>query len=118
MSGEELKKRIESVMTLAEYGRKMGMTSQHVAQALGVADIKSGLLERSCIALGVSMSFFYPEVSQSVTTNINNTKAHNINTGNGNITDGASTKSNDDVLMSLIKQNSELISIIKDKLNV
>lgn len=63
MTGEELKDLLQDEGTSqAELARKLGMSQQAFNQALKVADVKSGFLEKIATALGKDMSFFYSAV--------------------------------------------------------
>lgn len=113
MTGQELKQKIDRLgvkqNVLAE---KMGVTPQTVSAILGAKDVRSSSLERIAAALGVDMSFFYPaKTVTETTTNITRTKAHNLHTGNGDITENNGTS--DDVLAMLVKQNQDLINMLK-----
>ena len=60
MTGKELKRRLSALgISLSEVAEKLNMSQQNLSRALAVADIKTGLLERICEALGKNISFFY-----------------------------------------------------------
>ena len=62
MTGERLKAFIsENGYTMASAARLLEMTPQHLNQALNVADVKSGLLEKVCSVFGVSITAIYGE---------------------------------------------------------
>lgn len=63
MTGEELKDLLQGEdISQSELARKLGMSHQAFNQALKVADVKSGFLEKVAAALGKDMSFFYHAV--------------------------------------------------------
>lgn len=69
MSGEELKKKLESAgISQAEIARRLGVIPQSVGQSLAAKDIKTSFLEELCRAFDKDMSFFYggPALSSSV----------------------------------------------------
>lgn len=88
MTGKELKEKIaqQNVSALA-IAKKMGISPQALNSTFNAADVKSGTLERIADALGVKMSFFYPEGNSavasngSVAVNGNNNVAGNVTTG-------------------------------------
>lgn len=96
MTGEKLKEVILGQgITLASAARRLGMTPQHLNQALSAADVKSGLIERVSTSLGLSIASLYGEV----------TGVSNI-TGNGS---GVNSVNNDtDVI-------NRFLSIIEEK---
>ena len=62
MTGDDLKKIItESGYTMASAARLLDMTPQHLNQALSVADVKSGLLEKISAAMGITIAALYGE---------------------------------------------------------
>ena len=64
MSGEQLKKKLLTTgIPIAEIARMAGMTSQHINQALNVADIKTGFIEKLSVILEHPISWFYGETS-------------------------------------------------------
>lgn len=115
MTGETLKTRISSCgVSQAEIARRLGMSQQSFNQALLVADVKTGLLERICEALGVDMSFFYPVGSTNNTTNnIHKQSAHNMHNGSGDIRE---EKGDNETIAELVKQNATLIELLKSKM--
>lgn len=61
MTGKELKDKLSTCgISQAEIARRLGMSTQSMSQALNVADIKTGFLEKIANVLGVPMSSFYP----------------------------------------------------------
>lgn len=115
MTGKELKIKLASVgVTASSIAEKLGISPQAINSTFNASDVKSGTLERIAVALGVDMSFFYPmKQTTETTTNIERTKARNINTGDGSITDTGSV--DDGILKKLLEQNNQLIEIIKNK---
>lgn len=62
MTGVELKRHLEEQgFTPARIYTLLGMSSQAYNQAMKVADIKTGFLERICEVTGLKISCFYPE---------------------------------------------------------
>lgn len=107
MTGENLKKFImSSGISLTEMSKRLEMSPQHLNQALSVADIKSGLIERVAVALGVSIAAVYSE--SQARTNI---------TGNGS---GVNAVNNDpDVInrfLALLEKKDEQIQQLIAKL--
>lgn len=74
MTGEKLKKIIaESGYTMASAARLLDMTPQHLNQAVSVADVKSGLLEKFSAAFGISIAALYGETAGVAITGSGNT---------------------------------------------
>lgn len=62
MNGELLKSRLlEIEPVLANIARKMNMSPQLLNQALGAADIKTGLVEQLSVVYNKPISFFFGE---------------------------------------------------------
>ena len=62
MTGERLKEFIIGRgLSLAACARLLNMSPQHLNQALSAADVKSGLIEKLGVALGLSVSTIYGE---------------------------------------------------------
>lgn len=60
MSGEELKIKLqEGGHQITEIAEKLNLSQPNVSRYLAVADVKSGFLEKLCIALKRDMTFFY-----------------------------------------------------------
>ena len=113
MTGERLKEVLyQAHVSQSELARRLEMSQQALNAALSAADIKTGLLERICEALGVDMGFFYP-IGKS-NNNVNNIKkqsAHNLHNGSGNITENVGPSQ--DALTIALQQNAELIALLK-----
>lgn len=61
MTGQELKEKLLTLnISQSELARRLDMSHQSFNQALKVSDVKSGFLEKICVAAEVEMSFFYP----------------------------------------------------------
>lgn len=61
MTGKELKTKLSACgVSQSEIARRLEMSQQSFNQSMIVNDVKSGLLERIAVAIGVDMSFFYP----------------------------------------------------------
>lgn len=70
MTGKELKDRLSTCgISQAEIARRLGMSTQSMSQALNVADVKTGFLEKIANVLGVPMSRFYPNDTTTTITN-------------------------------------------------
>ena len=68
MTGKELKDKLSTCdISQAEIARRLGMSTQSMSQALNVADIKTGFLEKIANVLGVPMSRFYPNDTTTIT---------------------------------------------------
>lgn len=64
MTGKELKEKLQTTgLSLADIAGKLGMSPQHLNQALNAADIKSGLLERVCAVFGFWGGNLYADTS-------------------------------------------------------
>ena len=60
MSGEELKKKLESAgISQVEISRKLGVIPQSVSQSLSAKDVKSGFIESLCREFSLDVAFFY-----------------------------------------------------------
>lgn len=60
MKGGELKAKLKDKgYVLADVATRLGMSAQHLNQALGAADVKSGLLERISQELGIELGVLY-----------------------------------------------------------
>ena len=68
MTGKELKDKLSTCgISQAEIARRLGMSTQSMSQALNVADIKTGFLEKIANVLGLPMSRFYPNDAATIT---------------------------------------------------
>ncbi len=80
MSGEMLRNVLSKRgIVLAELAKSLGMSPQHLNQALNAADVKSGFLEKLCEVLNVEMWELYgapapANNSFNRDTNINDTQ--------------------------------------------
>lgn len=95
MTGKELKDKLSTCgISQAEIARRLGMSTQSMSQALNVADIKTGFLERIANVLGVPMSRFYPNDTTTTITNesselhVRNNSGVVSGTNNGSISAG------------------------------
>lgn len=60
MNGLELRKALaKSRVSIVDLAEKLNMTQPNLSNAFKVQDVKSGMLEKICDALGVTMDFFY-----------------------------------------------------------
>ncbi len=70
MTGKELKDKLSTCgISQAEIARRLGMSTQSMSQALNVADIKTGFLERIVAVTGIPLSYFYPNDTTTTITN-------------------------------------------------
>ena len=95
MTGKELKDKLSTCgISQAEIARRLGMSTQSMSQALNVADIKTGFLEKIANVLGVPMSRFYPNDTTTTITNesselhVRNNSGVVSGTNNGSISTG------------------------------
>ena len=95
MTGKELKDKLSTCgISQAEIARRLGMSTQSMSQALNVADIKTGFLEKIANVLGVPMSRFYPNDTTTTITNesselhVRNNSGVVSGTNNGTISTG------------------------------
>ena len=60
MNGLELRKALsKSKVSIVDLAGKLNMTQPNLSNAFKVQDVKSGMLEKICDALGVTIDFFY-----------------------------------------------------------
>lgn len=94
MTGKELKDKLSTCgISQAEIARRLGMSTQSMSQALNVADIKTGFLEKIANVLGVPMSRFYPNDAVTITNesselHVRNNSGVVSGTNNGSISTG------------------------------
>lgn len=94
MTGKELKDKLSTCgISQAEIARRLGMSTQSMSQALNVADIKTGFLEKIANVLGVPMSRFYPNDAATITNesselHVRNNSGVVSGTNNGSISTG------------------------------
>lgn len=94
MTGKELKDKLSTCgISQAEIARRLGMSTQSMSQALNVADIKTGFLEKIANVLGVPMSRFYPNDAATITNesselHVRNNSGVVSGTNNGSIITG------------------------------
>ena len=92
MTGKELKDKLSTCgISQAEIARRLGMSTQSMSQALNVADIKTGFLEKIANVLGVPMSRFYPNdtiTNESSELHVRNNSGVVSGTNNGSISTG------------------------------
>ena len=94
MTGKELKDKLSTCgISQAEIARRLGMSTQSMSQALNVADIKTGFLEKIANVLGLPMSRFYPNDAATITNesselHVRNNSGVVSGTNNGNINTG------------------------------
>lgn len=79
MTGEILKNELlNRGLVLSDIAKRLGMSPQYLNQALNAADIKSGLIERICDVLGLSIAEMY-HVPPVIQYNIKEDEKKNIN---------------------------------------
>ena len=79
MTGEILKNELlNRCLVLSDIAKRLGMSPQHRNQALNAADIKSGLIERICDVLGLSIAEMY-HVPPVIQYNIKEDEKKDIN---------------------------------------
>lgn len=94
MTGKELKDKLSTCgISQAEIARRLGMSTQSMSQALNVADIKTGFLERIVAVTGKPLSYFYPAASATITNesselHVRNNSGVVSGTNNGSISAG------------------------------
>lgn len=94
MTGKELKDKLSTCgISQAEIARRLGMSTQSMSQALNVADIKTGFLERIVAVTGIPLSYFYPAASATITNesselHVRNNSGVVSGTNNGSISTG------------------------------
>lgn len=94
MTGKELKEKLSTCgISQAEIARRLGMSTQSMSQALNVADIKTGFLERIVAVTGKPLSYFYPAASATITNesselHVRNNSGVVSGTNNGSISAG------------------------------
>ena len=60
MNGLELRKALsKSKVSIVDLAEKLNMTQPNLSNAFQVQDVKSGMVEKICDALGVTIDFFY-----------------------------------------------------------
>lgn len=75
MSGEDLKKKMESAgISQAEIARRLGVIPQSVGQSLSAKDVKSGFLEDLCRVFDMDISFFYSGESSAKSRDVEELK--------------------------------------------
>lgn len=78
MSGEDLKKKLESAgISQAEIARRLGVIPQSVGQSLSAKDVKSGFIESICREFGLDAGFFYGGNVQSSDNSVKEMKILN-----------------------------------------
>lgn len=104
MNGELLKTRLLDIEpVLADVARKMNMSPQHLNQALGAADIKTGFVEQLSAVYNKPISFFFGEENKVEVKD----NEHSFNSNADEIIKE---------LTSIIKSQEERIRQLTDKL--
>lgn len=119
MTGEKLKNvlfinKIEQKTLAAQ----IGLSPQSFSQMLTATDIKTGLLENICAALGKDMSFFYPECAKREVLSQASSYAPNSGViGNGSMTQVESTTVSGllEQLKAKDEQIDKLINLLANK---
>lgn len=111
MSGQELREKLyHAHIAPHEVGKKLGMCNQAICQALRVADVKTGFLERICEVMNLKMSFFYPEIApikQVEHTNVGHQHAKNLANGDQTVNEGSGSRGSDELISQLMSQLAE-----------
>lgn len=85
MTGESLKSKIQGRgFLLRDVATRLGMSAQHLNQALNAADVKSGLLERISEALNIGIAELYGQTPPSTAVTTNNGSIGSIVSGTNN----------------------------------
>lgn len=110
MDGKVVKEKLKKCgIPLSEIATRMGYENdQRLHSQLKSEDVKSGLLEKICEAIGVDMSFFYPSASTSVVQN--NEKGANVQGQSVQVIGGQEMAS---ILSKKDEQIDRLLSIIE-----
>lgn len=91
MTGEILKSILfRNGIQLKDVAEKLDMSQQNFSNALKVADIKTGLLEKLCDVLNVTLEFFYHDTKYSSSSIVQVTASgdQSIATNSGDVTLG------------------------------
>lgn len=111
MTGQELKQKIakKNVSALA-IAKKIGISPQALNSTFNAADVKSGTIERIADALGVKMSFFYPndEGNNAVASGDSSIAVNNI-TGNIEAGDTSALQERVKLLEQLLAERERII---------
>ena len=111
MTGQELKQKIakQNVSALA-IAKKIGISPQALNSTFNAADVKSGTIERIADALGVKMSFFYPndEGNNAVASGDSSIAVNNI-TGNIEAGDTSALQERVKLLEQLLAERERII---------
>lgn len=128
MTGLELKEKVIATrVPFTEIADKIGVTAQSLNSTFKSSDVRSNTIEKIAQALGVPMSYFYPDNTTPINTastcsnqndnNVRVQKAKNMHNGNGDINDTTQESSdNNAMIQQLLLQNAQLIEIIKSKM--
>lgn len=118
MTGEELKKRLSAIdETLANIARKLDMTPQNLDGILKTKDIKTGFIEKLCIAYNKPISYFFDEPTDKPVmagdhNQYNEHHAHDNYNGNADAVLSERVKS----LEALVDEKNERISELKERI--
>lgn len=97
MTGEVLKSILfRNGIQLKDVAEKLDMSQQNFSNALKVADIKTGLLEKLCDVLNVTLEFFYHDTKYSSSSIVQVTASgdQSIATNSGDVTFGGKNDNN------------------------
>ena len=114
MNGQQVKAKLKkSGFPLSEIASRLGYENdQRLHSQLKSNDVKTGLLEQLCSAIGVSMSFFYPvEDANNAIASGNSAVAVNTNTGSISATscDAAALQERITMLEQLLNERGKLL---------
>lgn len=111
MTGQELKQKIAKLNVSAmAIAKKIGISPQALNSTFNAADVKSGTIERIADALGVKMSFFYPndEGNNAVASGDSSIAVNNI-TGNIEAGDTSALQERVKLLEQLLAERERII---------
>lgn len=121
MTGKQLKDLIakQGVQALA-IAKKIGISPQALSSTFKAADVKSGTIERIAEAMGVKMSYFYPDTPTDSHKAVADSGGVAI-AGNNNVTgdvatgDNAVLKERVAMLERLLDEKERTIKILMDR---
>ena len=119
MTGKELKEKIASqkVSSLA-IAKKLGISAQALNSTFNAADVKSGTIERIADAIGVKMSFFYPDsdsTSIATATGTGNVAGNNNVVGSVTIGNASVLQERVSMLEKLLEEKERTIKILMER---
>ena len=98
MTGENLKLILSrSGVQLKDLAEKLEMSQQNFSNSLKVADVKTGLIERLCEVLNVSIDYFYNNTKYAPSISVTASGTQSIATNSGVVSVAAPTGSGDTI---------------------